>query len=259
MSVFMIAKSTFNEAIRRRILMVLLIFALAMIAASFAFSSFMATETKLITDMGISAIQLFGIVISIVMAVVMIPAEVERRTIHTILSKPVSRRNYVLGKFVGGVYTIGFNTAIMAVVFIAAVMIKDPHHQIAAGVIASIWLAFMEFTLLMAIAMLFSTLVSPMVNSFICIGVLVLGNLSQYVQYLKQFQAGSPVVVAVTKSVLGWIYNLVPNFQNFDVGAKISAGASVGPDYILKMTIWTLLYVAFLMLMTMQFFSNKEV
>jgi ABC-type transport system involved in multi-copper enzyme maturation permease subunit len=257
MIVFALARSTFNEAIRRRILMVLLFFALAMIVASFAFSSFMSTENKLVTDMGLSAIQLFGVVISIVIAIVMIPAEVDRRTIYTILSKPVSRRLYVLGKFLGAVYTIGFNTLIMSVVFLLAIYLKT--HAVQWLMVESIWLWLLEFILLAAIAVLFSILVSPMVNGFICIGVLILGNLASYVGYLKTFQAGNGLQVALTKDVLKWIYNLVPNFQNFDIGQKISQGQSVDAHYIGVVTIWTMLYVAFLLLMSMQFFSSKEV
>lgn len=257
MPIFALARSTFNEAIRRRILIVLLFFALAMIGASFAFSSFITTEAKLVRDMGLSAIQLFGVVISIVMAIVMIPAEIDRRVIHTILSKPVSRRIYVLGKFLGGLYTIGFNTLIMGAVFLLAIYFKV--HTMDWMILQSLWLFFLEFALLMAIAIFFSILVSPMVNAFICIGIIILGNLSSYVQYLKTFQAGNPAMVAITKSVLAWIYNLVPNFQNFDISQKISEGQSITPHYMFTMTIWTLLYVAFLMLMTLQCFSTKEV
>lgn len=260
-SLFVIARATFNEAIRRRILMVLLIFALAMIGGSFAFSSFITsgTEAKLVTDMGLSAIQLFGVVISVVMAIVMIPAEVDRRTIHTILSKPVSRRSYVLGKFLGGVYTIGFNTLIMSLVFLAAIFFKVHRWDLIAPLLTAILLWFMEFVLLMAIAVFLSVLVSPMVNAFLCICILVLGNLTSYVQNLKTFASGSPLVVAITKNVFTWIYNLVPNFQNFDITQKVAQGQNVPPFYVGHVVIWALLYVAFLLLMTMHFFSTKEV
>ena len=257
MTIFPIARSTFNEAIRHRILMVLLFFAVAMIGASFAFSSFISTESKLVKDMGLSAIQLFGVVISLVMAIGMIPAEIDRRTIYTILSKPVSRRQYVLGKFLGAIYTIGFNTLIMSVVFLAAIFFKD--HTLDLILLESIWLWFLEFMLLMAIALCLSTLVSPLVNAFLCIGVLILGNLTSYVQYLKTFQTGGELVVSVTKGVLQWIYNLIPNFQNYDVSQVVSKGQTVTPYYIGEMTVWTLMYVAFLLLMTVQFFSTKEV
>src|SRR5579872_1434496 len=148
-----IARSTFNEAIRRRILMVLLFFALAMIGASFAFSTFSnvgSTEGKLVRDMGLSAIDLFGVIISVVMAIVMIPNEIDKRILHTILSKPVSRRVYVLGKFLGGIYTIGFNTIVMSIVFVIAMYFKT--HQFETLLFEAIYCWFLEFLLLMAIA-----------------------------------------------------------------------------------------------------------
>jgi hypothetical protein len=89
--------------------------------------------------------------------------------------------------------------------------------------------------------------------------VLILGNLTSYVQYLKTFQTGGELVVSVTKGVLQWIYNLIPNFQNYDVSQVVSKGQTVTPYYIGEMTVWTLMYVAFLLLMTVQFFSTKEV
>jgi Cu-processing system permease protein len=258
MTLLVIARSTVREAIRRRILMVLLIFALAMICGSFIFSSFMpSTEAKMVTDMGLSAIQMFGIVISVVMAIVMIPAEIDRRTIHTILSKPVSRRVYVLGKFLGGVYTIGFNTLVMSIVFLAALWFKVGKVELL--LVQAISLYFLEFVLLMAIAIFLSVLVSPLVNAFLCICILVLGNLSAYVEYLKTFAKGSPLVVSITKNVFQWIYNLVPNFQLFDINQRVAQGLSVPPHYEVTMALWSALYVLFLMVMTVHFFSYKEV
>jgi len=255
-----IARTTFNEAIRRRILMVLLFFAVAMIGASFAFSTFSNipnTEGKLVRDMGLGAIGLFGVIISVVMAIVMIPNEIDKRILHTILSKPVSRRVYVLGKFLGGIYTIGFNTIVMSIVFVIAMYFKT--HQVETLLFEAIYCWFLEFLLLMAIAIFFSILVSPLVNAFLCISILILGNLYSYVSYLKSFANGSALIVAITKNVFQWIYNLVPNFQNFDISQKIAQQQTVPPSYIGLMTVWTLLYVAFLMLMTLHLFSNKEV
>ncbi|HET6387193.1 MAG TPA: ABC transporter permease subunit [Armatimonadota bacterium] len=258
MTLFVIARSTFNEAIRRRILMVLLFFALAMIGGAFVFSNFLpTTQEKMVTDMGLSAIQLFGVVISIAMAITMIPAEIDRRTIHTILSKPVSRRMYVLGKFLGGVATLGLMTVIMAVVFLAALYFKGDHST--GLIIEAVFLWFMEFTLLMGIAIFLSIVVSPMVNAFICICVLILGNLTAYIQYLKTFSTGSASMVAITKTVFQWIYNLVPNFQNYDISQKVAQGQTVPANYAWIMFVWTVFYVAFLLLMTMHFFGEKEV
>jgi ABC-type transport system involved in multi-copper enzyme maturation permease subunit len=257
MIILSIARSTFNEAIRRRVLMVLLIFAIAMIGGSFAFSSFLpSTEEKMVIDMGLSAIQLFGVVISVVMAVVMIPAEIDRRTIHTILSKPVSRRAYVLGKYLGSIYTISFNTIVMSLVFLGALYFKTQKFDFA--LIEAIVLYLLEFYLLMGIAIFFSVLVSPMVNAFICICILILGNLTSYIQYAKTF-GNSSGGSAITKVVFQWIYNLVPNFQNFDIGQKIAAGTAVPVSFVGTMAVWTVLYIVFLMLMTLHFFSTREV
>jgi ABC-type transport system involved in multi-copper enzyme maturation permease subunit len=119
---FAIAGATFGEAVRKRILMVILLVALLIILISPAFEPFAAGRgaRTLIISFGFGVIQLAGTFIAIIMCTGMIPTEIERRTIYTILSKPVQRYQFVLGKFFGAVGTLAFMYLMMGIVFLIA-------------------------------------------------------------------------------------------------------------------------------------------
>jgi ABC-type transport system involved in multi-copper enzyme maturation permease subunit len=119
---FAIAGATFGEAVRKRILMVILLVALLIILISPAFEPFAGGRgaRTLILGFGFGVIQLAGTFIAIILCTGMIPTEIERRTIYTILSKPVQRYQFILGKFIGAVGTLGFMYLMMGIVLLIA-------------------------------------------------------------------------------------------------------------------------------------------
>ena len=118
-AVWMIASGTFGEAMRRKILNVFLFVALALIVMGFAFASFQPRqEIVLIKSLGLGVIVLAGVFISVILGINLIPKEIERRTIYTILSKPVQRYQFLCGKFLGGLMTVLSNIALMGIALI---------------------------------------------------------------------------------------------------------------------------------------------
>jgi ABC-type transport system involved in multi-copper enzyme maturation permease subunit len=164
--------------VRKRILMVILLVALLIMLISPAFEPFAAGRgaRTLIISFGFGVIQLAGTFIAIIMCTGMIPTEIERRTIYTILSKPVQRYQFVLGKFFGAVGTLG-------------VYVPDDGHRVpdcladGAGcdfdpqIVRGLLMFFFQSSLLAAVVLFFSTFVSPLVNYFLSGGVFLMGNL----------------------------------------------------------------------------------
>jgi ABC-type transport system involved in multi-copper enzyme maturation permease subunit len=182
--------------VRKRILMVILLVALLIILISPAFEPFAAGRgaRTLIISFGFGVIQLAGTFIAIIMCTGMIPTEIERRTIYTILSKPVQRYQFVLGKFFGAVGTLAFMYLMMGIVFLIASRMAlggfDP--QIIRGLI----MFFFQSSLLAAVVLFFSTFVSPLVNYFLSGGVFLLGNLLS--SFLETIQR-NPEVTPITR------------------------------------------------------------
>jgi ABC-type transport system involved in multi-copper enzyme maturation permease subunit len=130
-TILTLARGTFGEAMRRKILNVFLFVAIAMIVLFFAFASFSPATDMIITmSTGLGIISLAGVFISVILGINLIPGEIEKRTIYTILSKPVKRYEFLVGKFLGGLATVFVNIFLMGLLFVVGVAIfKDPHHQ----------------------------------------------------------------------------------------------------------------------------------
>lgn len=119
-SILAIAFNTFKEAVRNRILYIILFFALIMIGTSGVISELtIADRGKIIRDLGFSAINLFGVAIAVFVGVSLVYNELEKRTIYTIVSKPIARWQFLLGKCLGLLMTIYANIAIMTFFFLA--------------------------------------------------------------------------------------------------------------------------------------------
>ena len=140
-----IALNTFREAIRNRILYLLLVFAVALILCAQTLSLMtVGSEEKIIKDFGLATIDVFGVLTAVLLGIGLVSREIERRTVYVLLAKPIHRAEFVLGKYVGLVLTLLVNTGVMAVVFFALLMAKgmaDPSIGLA------IVMLYMEFLL----------------------------------------------------------------------------------------------------------------
>ncbi|MDW8322085.1 MAG: ABC transporter permease subunit, partial [Armatimonadota bacterium] len=124
-AVMAIAYNTVREALSRRVVLLFLFGALVLIILSPLFSFLSPREElTLLKSLGLGVIQLASMFICIVMGISLIPTEIERRTIYTVLSKPVQRYEFVLGKFLGGILTMLFNILFMGIVFFAVVALR---------------------------------------------------------------------------------------------------------------------------------------
>lgn len=254
-----IARTTIGEALRRKILNAFLMVGIALISLTFAFSTFSAREElTLIKGMGLGIISLAGIFISVILAINLIPNEIEKRTIYTILSKPVRRHEFLLGKYLGALGTVLINIALMGIAFVAAVALKQPS-QIAGALelfkgIATIYL---QLLLLCSLAVFFSVFLSPLVNFFLTLSLFIIGNLSSFTQDLAKVNH-NPLI----KGFFTAVHYIVPNFGNFNFTNKL-----INPEveiknevlFLTQITIYAFVYAAVLMILAVLVFDRREV
>src|SRR3990172_549606 len=148
-----IAKNTFREAIRNKILYILLAFAMILIIFSVILSALsIGQEEKIIKDVGLFAITFFGVLIAIMVGIGLIYNELDKRTIYVIISKPIHRYEFVLGKFFGLVLTIVVNIAIMSLVWIILLQLR--HFTITPLLFQAVFLTVIELIVVTALATL---------------------------------------------------------------------------------------------------------
>ena len=250
-----IARQTVREALRRRIMWVFLIIGVFLIALGPVFGFLSPKESStVLRSLGLAAILLAGLFITIVTCIYLIPGEIERRTIYTVLSKPVQRYEFVLGKFLGGFFTVFINIAAMGFVFL--MMLYFQEHKMPTEMVTGIMMTFFQMMLLAALTIFFSTFTTPVVNFFLSFGVFLVGNLSSVTDSLTTNR--NMVVSGAGKM----IHYLLPNFGNFNIQNSLihpTQDIVNKNQFLMNNIIYALIYSAVLLTLAVLIFDRREV
>ena len=165
--IYSISKNTFREAVRDRVLYNLVLFVLLLTVCSVILSDLTdGHETRTIVNVGLNAILVFGVFISIFVGVGLVSKEIEKRTVFSIFAKPVSRAEFIVGKYLGLCLTLAVNVVIMgAGVSIALLYVGGG--KFAGSIWGSILLIFLELTIITGVAIFFSSFSSPTLSALL--------------------------------------------------------------------------------------------
>lgn len=250
-SMWAIARSTLAEAIRQRVLYLLVVFALALIAFSRVLSMLtVGDNVKIIKDVGLSAINLFGLLIALFVGVGMLFREMERRTVQVTLAAPVARWQYILGKYFGLAAAITINTALMALALIVVVFFKDAFD---AGLLLAVFMLWVELMFITAAAVFFSSFSTPIFSALFTAGLYVVGHLSWSLTLLAE-QLGGGLGAKMVRAV----YYVLPNLEYGDVRAEVVHGVSVPLSQIVGATVYELAYGAVLLTIACLAFRRRD-
>lgn len=250
--VWAIALNTLREAIRNKLLYALLFFAILLIGASVLLSTLSYVETRrIMQDVALASIRIFGAGIAIFVGVGLIHREVDRRTIYTILSKPVSRTGFLLGKYVGLVLTVWMLHAIMSGFFV----LTSIFHQapLDAGHAAALGLAGIELMLIVAVATLFSSFTTPTLASFFTVGVYFLGHGTRDLRAL-----GEQTSADGAGSLFVALYRVLPDLESFNVTLQATHGLPIPSAEVWWPALYGLVYSAALLGIAAVLFERRD-
>ena len=202
-----IAINTVRDAVRNRVLYALVFFALVMIGTSALLATLSYVERpRILQDVGLAAIRFFGAAIAIFMGVGLIHREVERRTIYTILSKPVTRAQFLAGKYLGLVATLWLQLAIMVAAFALASLVAGA--PLGAGHAIALGLTALELAVVIAFATLFSSFATPFLAACYSLGLYLVGHLTRDLRGLGASSDSEWVELVTT-----WIHRVFPDLS----------------------------------------------
>jgi len=257
-----IASTTVGEAIRRRVLLIILLIGVLFLAVAPGLTVLSARQERtVLIGMTLGIIQLTSAVIAIVLTVYMIPNEIERRTIYTILCKPVQRWQFLVGKYLGAVAALGLMMALMTIVLVLVFALQQGVQQMDQLVLLAKAPAmfFVQMSLLAAVAIFFSTFVSPLVNFFLSGGLYLVGSLFNSFFEVISSNPNSP---ALAKGFATFANTILPNFANYNVqNPIINPGQIIENEsiYYVRVTIYGLLYIGILLVGGIVIFDRREV
>jgi ABC-type transport system involved in multi-copper enzyme maturation permease subunit len=235
------------------LLNVLIIFAAISLASTKFFVSFAPSEElKIIQDTSLGIIRFMGMLITVFLTGGLLPRELDKRTITTVLSKAVSRTQFLLGKFLGGIYAISANMIIMSAILLILLYMKGASFN--PELIKTLVLISVEFIVLASITLCVSTIASEIFCIIFGILMFIIGHLTNYMHHLAEDVAS----VGIKWSIIT-LYTLLPNFENFNVQNAVVLGAKISMQYVGKVISYGLIYSTIMLLLGYLFFAEREI
>jgi Cu-processing system permease protein len=250
-----IALNTFRESIRDRVLYNLILFVLILVAASVFVSDLsLDMESQFTAALGVSAMLVFGGLIAIFIGVGLVYKEIDKRTIYSLLSKPVHRHEFIIGKYAGLCLTLLVNSAVMVLATeLALLYVNGRFVALHASVLAASFLVYLELTLLVAVALMFSTFSTPMLAALFSFAIYVIGHFSK--DLLEMASLSNSIT---TRVLLTTLYYLLPNLSNFGFITEASHGRMVPVGMAVSAIVYAVVYVGILLAAAVLIFQKRN-
>ena len=235
-----IAANTFREAVRDRVLYNLIAFALLLSGAAILVGQIsIDIERLVVVNLGLTAVSLFGVVIAIFIGIGLVSKEMEKRTLYTVLSRPVRRWEFIVGKFLGLTGTLVVNTFCMAIgVFAALLYVSHKFQSSDAWILVALFFIVLQFLILCSLALLFSSFSSPLLSAVFAFSLFVIGSFAEDLRGFAGMSHG------LTRWLATGAAYLVPNFSALNVIGQVAHEQPIAPHLIAYNTAYALAYSA---------------
>jgi ABC-type transport system involved in multi-copper enzyme maturation permease subunit len=260
-----IAVNVFRESVRDKVLYNLVAFAILLIGASYVLGQLTAgQDVKIIKDLGLAATSIFGLFIAVFIGIGLVSKEVERKSVYSLLPKPIHRYQLIVGKYAGLALTLVVNMAIMTLALYCVLLYMawgvDPAVQLAwdapaldPALLKAIALILAGLLLVTAIALFFSTFSTPLLSAALTFGFYVAGQFSVDLRNFDQV-VDSKAAAFLARGV----YWVLPNLAQFDVKAQVVHGQAVPGTYLAMTMAYAVLYIAMLLVVAAFVFSKRD-
>jgi len=258
-----LTKNTFREAIRDRILLVIAFFGAILIVATQLLSAISARQDeKIIVDLGLGMIDVFGMIITIFVGTQLIFREIDKKTIFVLLSKPVTRSEFLLSKFFGLGAILLLITSIMLAVFIAVTAFSTdlviqhgfPNFALMGQIVLIAIFSLISFLLLLALVILFSSFMKPTLAAFSALTVFVIGHITDDIRIFAQ----NNEVSAFFRQFADTVYYVMPNFAILNLKNFVLSGIILSPFELFAIACGALFWIVISVTIGTLFFSVRE-
>jgi ABC-type transport system involved in multi-copper enzyme maturation permease subunit len=252
MRIRVIALNTFKEAIRDRILYLLLFFAAAAIVLSRVLALLtVGDQVKIIKDVGLAAISLFGALMAILIGTGLVYKEIDKKTIFTLMAKPLYRHEFILGKFFGLVLTLFVMLAAMSLIFLALVFAYTLRFE--PRLLLAIAFIFVELVLLTAVAILFSCFSTPILSALFSLSFFVIGHFSWSLEtLLRKVRPGAG------RAATRVLYALLPDLENFNFKTEVVNGLALPAGAVGYGLLYGAVYTVFILTLAVIVFRRRD-
>jgi len=248
-----IALNTFRESIRDRIFYSLLFFAVVLILFSMVLSNLtIGDPLKIIKDFGLGSISIVGTLIAIFVGIGMVYKEMEKRTIFVILSKPLARWQFLIGKYCGLSLTILVEVVVMSILLFGLCFLYVP--KVPWNLLYAIVPIFFEILLILAVAFLFSTFSTAFLSGMFTLSIFIIGH---FTGDLKNLAQSTEDVLFQTLSTV--IYYVLPNLEYLNFKTRVVHHLGIGIFEVVFSLIYAIFYTLILLLIGIFIFQQRDI
>ncbi len=252
MAILTLAKYTIRGYLKERILLVVLFFAVVLMVASWALSPLaVGAQRKIVVDIGLAALSVFGTLLIVLLGAGSYHQEKERGILKALLVKPITRTDWVLGKYFGTVLTVVSVVLAMALVHLGVMAASGA--AITANVVTASWLAVLEAMVVTAVLTLFASFTSPVLASFFTLASVAAGHLSRDLLTFADRVHGAARHAAIAA------YYLLPNLGLFNVRSEAVHDLPLADGFVWSVTVYGLFYASTLLVLSILIFRMREV
>ena len=250
--VLIIARMTFLEARRNRISMTAVFFCVFIVLLSFIFQEVtLTTFDRVVRDVSLGTIQIFGTFLSIFLGVTVVNREIDRKTVYSILSKPVSRANFLLGKIVGLWFAVATSLGLMLITFLAEnAFIAGPSGLI---IFETFFLMLVEMLLLSSFSVMAGVFTSPVVSSLMAFALVFAGHLSKELYFFTNKNIGAAMSVGGKA-----LFFLLPDLQRLNLKTAASLMQPVELVQVATNGVYGLAYAFAFFMVAVGVFSRRD-
>lgn len=259
--IYVIAQNTFRESIRDKILYNIGFFALALALFSIVLGEWSVFDRAyVIKSTTLTIMNLSGLLISIFVGISLVQKEIQRRTVLTLLSKPVSRVAFILGKYLGLLLVVAVHLVLLTLVFYATLALTGSEPSL--SLLISVYLIFVEMAIIIAVALLFSSFSSTILSALFTLGVYAAGHLSNELLEQVRFasrvaDAGETTSVFLEKMAVV-IHAVFPGLYRYNVTNYVVHGVALPDMYLFWSTVYALGYVGVFLAIASWWFSRRD-
>ncbi len=251
-TVALIALNTFKETIRNKVLYNILLFAGIIIILSISFGEWSVfARTQVMADFGLATMSLSGLLLAVFIGVAMLGKEITSKTVYMMASKPIPRSSIVLGKYLGLLLTLSINFLFMTLFFFGAMLYIGGSIQ--QGLLYAVLLNMVEMSIIVAVALLFSTVTTPTLSAIFTIAFYIAGHFNDLVG--TETLDNSDVLLKLFLKIL---YYILPNLEHFNIRTPVIYNLPLSGEYVIFAVTYGALYVFLLLFFSIGIFSRKD-
>jgi len=252
MKIRAIALNTFKEATRNKIYYLLIFFGIFFVLSSKLVTLLtIGDHVKVLKDLGLASINFFSVLIAIFTGIDLVYKEIERKTIYNILSKPISRKCFIIGKFFGLALTLFVALISMVVMFFLFMLLFSGELDV--RILVYFILLYFELLIITSISLLFSSISTPILSSVFTISLYLIGHV---IWTFNEFK--DKIVNPIIKIISYILYYTLPNLEKFNIKNSIVMNINIDISMILSSICYAIFYIAALLIFTILIFNKRE-